>query len=154
MHSSPSQAPWQVAPVSPSGRVAAAALALVAVDSTFTWSAIPYLIEAIALTAVPFVMAIRVVRGFPRSLEMAAATFAALLAVASLALGKVGFQADQTSAAIVVAIVLSATGLLSVAMGKLRNRVGTEPVIAIPRWPAAPVALRSPSRYRTHRNYR
>jgi len=147
-------APWQIAPVSASGRVAAAALALLAIDSVFTWSVTPYLIEAAALTAIPAVAAIRVIRGFPRSRELAAATFASILAVASIALFQLGIGAGQASAAIVVAMALAATGVLTLALAELRNRLGSEPVIAIPRWPSAPVALRSPSRYRTHRQYR
>jgi hypothetical protein len=154
MQPSPNHAPWQVTPVSATGQVAAAALALLAVDSVFTWSMTPYLIEAAALTAIPTVVGIRLIRGFPRSRELAAATFASILAVASLALSQLGLFAGQASAAIVVAIALAATGLLSLAFAGLRSRLGEEPVIAVPRWPAAPVALRTPSRYRTHRQYR
>ena len=154
MQPSPNHAPWQIAPVSATGRVAAAALALLAVDSVFTWSMTPYLIEAAALTAIPAVVAIRVVRGFPRSRELAATTFASILAVASLALFQIGLFAGQASAAIIVSIALAATGLLSLAVAGARSRLGGEPVIAIPRWPSAQVALRSPSRYRTHRQYR
>jgi hypothetical protein len=154
MHSSPNHEPWQIGPVSSSGRVAAAALAIVAVDSVFTWSVTPYLIEAVALTAVPVVVAIRVFRGFPRSSDMAFATFVAILAVAFVALSRLGLQAGQASAAIVVAIVVAATGLGSLALGWLRNRPDRDPTIGVPRWPSAPVALRSPSRYQTTRRYR
>jgi hypothetical protein len=153
MQTSPNHAPWQVAPVSATGRVAAAALALLAVDSVFTWSMTPYWIEAAALTAIPAVVAIRLIRGFPRSRELAAATFASILAVASVALFQVGLVAGQARAAVVVSIALAATGILSLALAGLRTRLGGEPVIAI-RWPSAQVALRSPSRYRTHRQYR
>ena len=154
MQPSSNHAPWQVSPVSPTGRVAAAALALVAIDSVFTWSVTPHLIEAAALTAIPAVVAIRVIRGFPRSRELAAATFASILVVASVALFRLGLVAGQASAAIVASIALAATGLLSLVFAELRNRQAGQPVIAIPRWPSAPVALRSPSRYRTHRQYR
>ena len=136
------------------GRVAAAALALLAVDSIFTWSVTPDLIEAAVLTAIPAVVAIRVIRGFPRSRELASATFASILAVASFALSQIGLFAGQASAGIVVSIALAATGILSLALAGLRSRLGGEPVIAIPRWPVALVALRNPSRYRTHRQYR
>ena len=154
MHPSPNHAPWQVAPVSATSRVAAATLALLAVDSVFTWSVTPNLIEAAAFTAIPAVVAIRVIRGFPRSRELAAATFALGLAVASIALFQLGFAAGQASAAIVVSIALAVTGILSLGFTELRTRLGGESVIAIPRWPVVPVALRSPSRYRTHRQYR
>ena len=154
MQPSPNHAPWQVAPVSPSCRAAAAALVLLAVDSIFVWSLMPYLIEAATLTAVPAVVAIRVIRGFPRSRDLAAATFTLGLAVASVALHQLGLSAGQASAAALVAVALAGMGLVSLALAELRNRVGANLTIAIPRWPAVPVALRSPSRYRTHRQYR
>lgn len=154
MQTSPNHAPWQIAPVTASGRVAAAALVLLAVDSIFLWSSTPSVIGAASLTAIPTVAAIRVVRGFPGSRKLAAATFAGILAVALLALFQIGLGAGQASAAIVVSIALTGTGLMPLALAAFRNRPGTTPVIAIPRWPSAPVALRSPSRYRTHRRYR
>lgn len=134
--------------------MAAVALALLAVDSIFVWSLTPYLIEAAALTAIPAVVAIRVIRGFPRSRQLAAVTFSLGLAVASVALYQLGLRAGQASAAAVVAVALAGMGLVSLVLAEFRNRVGSKPTIAIPRWPAAPVALRSPSRYRTHRQYR
>ena len=154
MQTSPNHAPWQIGPVSASGRVAAGALALLAVDSILLWSVTPSVIGAAALTAIPAVAAIRVIRAFPRSRQLAAATFAGILAVALLALSRLGLGAGQSSAAIVVAIGIAATGILSVALTGLQNRERREPLIAIPRWPSAPVALRTPSRYRTHRRYR
>ena len=154
MQPSPNHAAWQVAPVSATGRVAAAALALLAIDSVFLWSGSPNLIAAAALTAIPAVVGIRVIRGFPRSRELAAATFASILVVGSLANFRIGLAAGQASAAIVVSIALAAMGLVALAMAKLQRRSAAKPVIAIPRWPAALVALRSPSRYRTHRRYR
>lgn len=154
MQPSPNHAPWQVAPVSATGRVAAAALALLAVDSIFTRSVTPDLIETAVLTAIPAVVAIRVIRGFPHSRELASATFASILAVASFALSQIGLFAGQASAGIVVSIALAATGILSLALAGLRSRLGGKRVIVIPRWPVALVALRNPSRYRTHRQYR
>jgi hypothetical protein len=154
MPSSPNQAPWQVAPVSATGRVAAAALALLAVDSIFAWSLTASVVGAAALTAIPAVAAIRVIRGFTRSRELAATTFASILVVASVALFQLGLVTGQAGAAIVVAIALATIGLLSLTLAAIQNRMGAKPVIAIPRWPAVPVALRSPSRYRTHRHYR
>ena len=154
MQPSPNHAPWQVAPVSATGRVAAASLALLAIDSSFVWPMTTSVIEAAALTAIPAIAAIRVIRGFPRSRELAGATLASILAIASVSLLQLGPVAAQVSAAIVVSIVLAATGLLSLALAGLKNRLGGEPVIAMPRWPSAPVALRSPSRYRINRHYR
>jgi hypothetical protein len=134
--------------------VAAASLALLAIDSTFVWPMTTSAIEAAALTAIPAIVAIRVIRGFPRSRELAGATFASILAVALVALLERGLVAAQVSAAIVVSIALAATGLVSLALAGLRTGMGGGPVIAMPRWPSAPVAVRNPSRYRINRNYR
>jgi hypothetical protein len=137
--------------------VAAAALALIAVESVFSWSVTPNPVAAAALSAIPAVVAIRVIRGFPRSRQLAAAAFAAVLAATSLGLlrrGGVAGLPGQAGAAIVVVLVLAATGLLSLALIGLQTRRDRAPLIAIPRWPSVPVALRSPSRYRTHRQYR
>jgi tellurite resistance protein TehA-like permease len=153
MQPSQNHEPWQVAPVSATGRVAAASLALLAIDSIFVWS-MTSVIEAAALTAIPAVVAIRVIRGFPRSPELAAATFTLALAVAIVALGTLGLVAGQARAAAVVAIALAASGLFTLAWTGLRNQLGAKPVIAMPRWPSTPVAVRSPSRYRIHRQYR
>ena len=154
MPSYPSHAPWQIAPVSATGRVAATALALLAVDSIFVWSVTPSVIGATALIAIPAVVAIRVIRGFPRSRELAAATFVSIVAVASAALFQLGLVAGQAGAAIVVSIAVAAMGLVSLTVAAVRDEMRATPVIGIPRWPSAPVALRSPSRYRTHRHYR
>jgi len=153
MQPTPNHAPWQIAAIPTSGRVAAAALALLAVDSIFVWS-MTSMLEAAALTVIPAVVAIRVIRGFPRSREMAAATFAAGVAVGVAALFRLGVGAGQTGGAIVVAIVLAASGLLTLAWSWVLDRRSRQPVITMPRWPSTPVAVRSPSRYRSHRRYR
>lgn len=154
MQPSPNHAPWQVAPVSASGRAAAVALALLAVDSVFVWPMTTFAVEAAALTAVPAVVAIRVIRGFPRSRELAAATFASILAVAIVALVGSSLAGGQLRAALVAATALAASGLLTLTWARLRDRLGSQPVIAMPRWPSVPVAARSPSRYPTRRRYR
>ena len=154
MQPSQNHAAWQVAPVSATGRLVAASLALLAIDSIFVWSMTTSVIEAAALTAIPAVVAIRVIRGFPRSRDLAAATFALGLAIAIVALFTVGLVGGQATAATVVAITLTASGLLTLAWSRLQKRRGGEPVMVMPRWPSAPVAVRSPSRYRSHRRYR
>ena len=151
MQPSPNHAPWQVGPVSATGGVAAAALALLAVDSVFTWPVTPYLIVAPTLTAVPAVVAIRVIRGFRRSRELAATTLTSILVVASMAFYQL---AGQARAAVVVAIALAASGLLGLAVDGFRDRLGAKPAITTPRWPTVAVALRRPSRYRSRRQYR
>lgn len=153
MQPNPNHAPWQVGVVSASGRVAAAALTLLAVDSLFVWPTTS-MIEAAALTVVPAVVAIRVIRGFSRSRELAAATFTSGLAGAIVALTQLDIVAGQARVAIVVAIALAASGLVALASSEIRSRLGVKPVITMPRWPSAPVAVRSPSRYRSHRHYR
>ncbi len=154
MQPSPNYAPWQIAPVSATDRVAAAALALLAIDSVFVWSATTSVIGRAALTAIPAVVAIRVIRGFPRSRELAAVTFASILAVGIVTLFQLGLIAGQARAATVVAVALAVSGLLTLAWTGLRNSLGADPVIAMPRWPSVAVAIRSPSRYRIHRKYR
>ena len=154
MQPSTNHTPWQVAPVSATGRVAAACLAVLAIDSMFVWSMTTSVVEAAALTAVPAVVAIRVIRGFPRSRELAAATFALALAIGIEALFGLGLAGGQASAVTVVAIALAASGLLTLGWSRLLNWRGREPVVVMPRWPSAPVAVRSPSRYRSHRRYR
>jgi hypothetical protein len=154
MPSQTNSAPWQVAPVSATDRVAAAALALLAIDSIFVWSTTTSVIGRAALTAIPGVVAIRVIRGFPRSRELAAATFASILAVGIVALFQLGIIAGQARVAIVVAAALGVSGLLALAWTGLPAKLGSEPVIAMPRWPSVPVAVRTPSRYRIHRQYR
>src|SRR6185503_20123589 len=115
MPSQTNSAPWQVAPVSATDRVAAAALALLAIDSIFVWSTTTSVIGRAALTAIPGVVAIRVIRGFPRSRELAAATFASILAVGIVALFQLGIIAGQARVAIVVAAALGVSGLLALA---------------------------------------
>ena len=154
MQPSQNHAPWQVAPVSTNGRVVAVSLALLAIDSIFVWSMTTSVIEAAALTAIPAVVAIRVIRGFPRSRDLAGATFALGLAIAIVALFTLGLDGGQATAATVVAITLTVSGLLTLALSRLPNRRGGEPVMVMPRWPSAPVAVRNPSRYRINRHYR
>lgn len=153
MQPTPNHAPWQIAAVPTSGRVAAASLALLAVDSIFVWS-MTSKIEAAALTIIATVAAIRAIRGFPRSRELAGATFTLVLMSAIAALFQLDMVTGQARAATVVAIALAASGLVSLAWSALRNRLGVNPVIAMPRWPSVPVAVRSPSRYRSRRHYR
>ena len=105
-------APWQVGPVSAPARIAAAALAALAFDSLFTWQASPHFTLAIASTAVPILVGIRVLRGFPRALAAASATFTMALVLSLLAWGRAGqMHASQLTAALTVAVLVSATGL-------------------------------------------
>ena len=131
MQSSSSAAPWQIGSVSVSGRIAAAALVALSIDSTFIWRAIPVFAEAIAVSIVPLLVAIRVIRGFPRSLTAAGLTFGACLALSVALLRGVHFP-RQMGAALTVALVLSGTGLLAVAVERFRGRRAANAVIGIP----------------------
>jgi hypothetical protein len=131
MQSSSSAAPWQIGSVSASGRIATAALVALSIDSTFMWRAIPYSAVAIAMTIVPLIVGIRVIRGFPRSLTAAGLTFGGGLALAAVQLRGVHFP-SQMGAALTVALALSGTGLLAVAIERFRGRRAMHPVIAIP----------------------
>jgi hypothetical protein len=105
-------AAWQVGAVSAEGRIAAFALAALAVNSTFFWNAMPNTLEAFLITAVPLVVAIRVIRGFPASLAAAAATFGAIGLLAARVLSHASRPySTQLTAALIAAIVLSGSGL-------------------------------------------
>jgi len=146
MTPSATHAPWQLAPVSSTSRVATAALAAIAVDSGFLWQVTPHFLVSFALTAIPILLGIRVIRGFPRSAEHAAAAFVAFQ------LASVGLFAfsqprnPQVTAALIVAIVLATTGLAAIALGWARTR--RRPVIELTA--PAPVLARA----RTPRQYR
>src|SRR5215216_1573776 len=112
MPSSPDAAAWQAEPVSSPSRIAAITLAMLSIDSAFAWPAMPYVAEAIATTTVPLLVAIRVVRGLPRSLEMAGVTLVAAQLLALRALAQMGLRRPTSlTAAVTMAAVLSATGL-------------------------------------------
>ena len=105
MISIPTPHAWQIAPVSRMGRVTTFALVALAVDAVIARSAFPSAWIVAALAAVPLVVAIRVVRGFPRSLAAAAATF---LGAASIGL------ASSARSLVPVAILGIVTALLAV----------------------------------------
>jgi hypothetical protein len=116
-------APWQIGPVSAAGRIAATATFAIALDSLFIWQLTPNAIVGLAFIIVPLVVAIRVIRGFPLSIRNAALTFAAAEAMALGVLGRPAHAGDaQLTAAVVVASILSATGLLAIAAGTVSAR--------------------------------
>src|SRR4029079_11759022 len=121
MHSSSSTPPWQIGSVSASGRIAAAALVALSLDSTFMWQAIACAAVSIAMTIVPLIVGIRVIRGFPRSLTAAGLTFGGCLALAAAQL-RGGHFPSQMGAALTVALALCGTGLLAVAIERFRAR--------------------------------
>jgi hypothetical protein len=123
MRSTPSlnTAPWQISAVSAAGRIAAASLFAIALDSLFIWKSTPNVIVALAFIIVPLVVAIRVIRGFPLSIRNAALTFAAAQAMALGVLGRPGQASDaQLLAVVAVAAIVSATGLVAIAADALR----------------------------------
>ena len=123
MDSTTSHRPWQVGPVSPTGRIAAAALVALATDSLFVWQAAPHVLESLAVTSIPVLVAIRVIRGFPRSLELAAMTFAVVALVAAAAVAGIGqSHGPQVTAALTVAALLAAAGLVATALDWLKIR--------------------------------
>ena len=115
MSTSPNTAPWQLGPVTAASRVAAAALAVIAIDSTFAWRSMP-LLASIAFLIIPLLVAIRVVRGFPGSLGASAVVLAGTTAFTTLLIASPTSRPDHLSAALLVAVVVSAIGLAAVAV--------------------------------------
>jgi hypothetical protein len=77
MNSIESPRAWQLAPVSRRGRVTSFALVALAVDAILARAAFPSAWIVAAIATISLIVAIRVARGFSRSLAAAAATFAA-----------------------------------------------------------------------------
>jgi hypothetical protein len=97
--------PWQLGAVSRMGRVTSVVLVALAVDAVLARGSFPSAWIVAAFAIVPLIVAIRVARGFPRSLPAAVATF--------LAGGAIGFAASPRSL-IPVAILGIVTALLAV----------------------------------------
>jgi hypothetical protein len=134
MQSSPNHAPWQAGPVGTTGRISAAALFALAIDSVFTRQLAPHWLVALAITLVPALLAIRVVRALPGSLERAAIAFgaAALGSVTVLTISERRYP-NQIIAALLVAGVVSATGLTALAIRWAREDRIQPAVIALTR---------------------
>jgi hypothetical protein len=131
---SPNHAPWQAGPVGTSGRIAAVALLVVSIDSVFTWHLAPHWLVAFAIAVVPALLAIRVVRALPGSLERAAIAFgaAALGSVTVLTVSEQRYS-TQIIAALLVAGVVSAIGLAALAIRWAREDRIQPAVIALTR---------------------
>jgi hypothetical protein len=155
MSSSPNTAPWQLAPVSAAPRVAAAALAVIAIDSTFAWQSMP-LLASIAFLIIPLLVAIRVVRGFPGSLSASAVTLGATAALAGRGLvASTPSRPAYVSSALLVAAIVSAVGLAAVAVAWWGRRQQHAPIIAIEITDSGEFAVvRSWSRRARNRTYR
>ena len=154
MSSSSNHAPWQLAPVSAACRVVAAALAVIAIDSTFAWQSMP-LAASIGFLILPLLVAIRVVRGFPGSLTAGAVTLGATAALAGRAL--VAFtpsRPGQLSSVYLVALIVSAAGLAAIAVAWWGRRQRTAVIsIEITESGSFAVVRSRPSRAR-NRTYR
>lgn len=134
MSSSPSAAPWQLAPLTTSGRIAAVTLLAVAVDSLVGWRVAPTAAVALAIAATTVALAIRVIRGFPFAVQRAGVVFGIVLSLATVALVSHGHRSTgRPVAALVAAVALSASGLAAVALDLLRARRANPTVIALTR---------------------
>lgn len=119
-----SPAPWQVGTVSPFGRVAAAALAAIAVDAVSLWNLAPNAAVALATVAAPLIVAIRVARGFERSLPIAMVTFVMFgAAIATLMLR------GTMSSALGVGALLASVGFVAAAAAWLEQRRRNKPAV-------------------------
>ena len=142
MNPSDRMAPWQIAPVPLSSRIASAGLAVLSLDSLFNWRATPNATIAAALAIIPALIAIRLIRGLPRAVGLTVATFAGVEAVAILALVLPGpFRSAQMTAGLAVAAVVAAGGLASVLVGRLHGR--RAPVIELTRTAETQIAIRA-----------
>jgi len=118
----PGTAPWQLGPVSAFARITVAALIVLAVDSVLLWPTAPHAAVSGLYFGVPILLAIRVGRGFPHALVRAAGALAVATVLAARALAGSHAHPASTSAAIVVAGAVSATGLLAAVAGWLEQR--------------------------------
>src|SRR5688572_27004676 len=115
-------APWQVGPVGVFARIAAAALIVLGVDSVFLWPTAPHVAVSVLYLAVPVVLAIRVGRGFPHALGVAAGVLAVATLLAARALADSKAHPAMVTAALLVAAAVSATGLLATVGGWVGQR--------------------------------
>jgi len=115
MSSTPSTAAWQVGPVSVSDRIASKLLLILAVGAIAARAALPFRssVAVVILTAIPLLVAVRLIRGFPASVSTAAATFGgyALLAIAALTTGGVS-NSPEMAGALSLAAIASGLGLV------------------------------------------
>jgi hypothetical protein len=133
MRSSLSYAPWQAGPFTTSARVAAVALVGLAADSSLLWDLAPQPTVALAIALVPALLAIRVIRALPGSVEGAAIAFAVTSLVSVVLLTAAERYTGQIVAALTVAAVLSSAGLAATAIRWARSRRPQPAVIALTR---------------------
>jgi ABC-type Mn2+/Zn2+ transport system permease subunit len=86
---------------------------------------------SIAFLIIPLLIAIRVVRGFPAALAMAAATLGAVAVLAGIAFANPVAPLANNSASLIVAAIVSVVGLASATAGWLRERRRGAVVITI-----------------------
>ena len=131
---STNHAPWQAGPVSTGALIAFAALVALAVDATFLWPLAAYRGVALVITLVPALLAVRVIRALPRSLERAAIAFAAAWVSSTVALttGASRYPGDVI-VALAVAALASSLGLAALTVEWARSRQRQPAVISLTR---------------------
>jgi len=136
MSSAPGIRPWQLSAVTRRGVVSAVALVTLALDSLFVWSATSNRLISVVLVAAPLVVAVRVARGFDRSLPAALWTFAGATALAAGQLRSLTPVPSAVTAAADAALVVSAVGIAATVAALIESRARAKlPVIAISREP-------------------
>jgi hypothetical protein len=127
-------AAWQAGPVSTTNRIAVVALAGIAADSTLLWRTVSDRAIALTVGAIAAALAIRVVRGLPRSTEPAAIVLSlvALASLVALTIAGPGYS-PRLIGALAVAAVLSLAGLSALGVGWIRERRASPGVIALTR---------------------
>ena len=134
MRSSLNYAPWQAGPFTTSARVTAVALVGLVIDSSFLWDLAPHPAVALAIALVPALLAIRVVRALPGSVEGAAIAFAVTSLLSTVVLLTAADRyTGQIVAALTVAAAVSSAGLATTVVGWARGRRPQPAVIALTR---------------------
>ena len=129
----PDIAPWQAGPVSSLGRITAGALAALAINTLLAWQVSPSALLPVAIMVGLVLVAIRVVRGFERSLPLAAAAFV-LTGLTAAAVLVLAAPIGVGRSALVVAVVLAVFGVSAALAAWLeQRRLSEPPVIEIAR---------------------
>src|SRR5215218_3731558 len=142
--------PWQVGPVGPLSRIAAAALLAVSIDGVLAFGLMPHVIVALAVIVLPLLVAVRVVRGFEHSLSAAAVAFAVIGSVYGFQLLDRGMGSGGPAGTLLVGAAVCVAGLVASVAGVLdqgRTQVPTIEIEIEQPKPSGLVPARRPRRY-------
>ena len=126
-------APWQIGRVDRSAQIVAASLALVAVDSLLLWPLTTTRLIALGITVVPALLAIRVIRGFPWSVERGALFLVAALLGATAMMRFGAHLSARVAIALAVVAGGAAFGLGAIVVERIRRHRASPAVISLTR---------------------